>query len=165
LKQQLHEQLNLTHYTHATSPIRRYVDILIQKLFKNIYEKLDNINNINIINEVNTFEINLKRLYRMWDYAKASQTIKNGKNYLVSFVGIEKDRLEFYCQELKIFISAKVPFTLLGAITESNNATVNIYGKEYTITNKYNLPLYLIEDTKNTMFHKILIEFEKNVKN
>jgi exoribonuclease R len=43
LKQQLHEQLNLTHYTHATSPIRRYVDVLIQKLFKNIDENIDNL--------------------------------------------------------------------------------------------------------------------------
>ena len=165
LKQQLHEQLNLTHYTHATSPIRRYVDVLIQKLFKNIDDNLDN---INIINDINTFEINLKRLYRMWDYTKASQTIKNGKHYIVSFVGIEKDRLEFYCQDLKIFISAKVPFTLFSSpdveatAVAAANATVNIYGQEYTITNKYNLPLYLIEDTKNTMFHKILIEFEKN---
>jgi hypothetical protein len=104
----------------------------------------------------------------MWDYAKASQTIKNGKRYLVSFVGIEKDRLEFYCQDLKIFISAKVPFTLFSSsdveatAATAANVTVTIYGKEYTITNKYNLPLYLIEDTKNTMFHKILIEFEKN---
>ena len=150
LEHQPHEQLNLPYYTHATSPIRRYTDFLVQKLFKgDVCVERDQ------IDKINAYETNLKRLYRMWDYTKASQKIENGKLYTVNFGEIEEERLLFSCEELKIMISMKIPF-------EHDHDTISIYGKKYTINGDYRFPLYVIEDTKHTMFHKILIEFPKN---
>lgn len=150
LEHQPHEQLQLPYYTHATSPIRRYVDFMVQKLFKeNVSIDSDQ------IDKINAYETNLKRLYRMWDYTKASDRIENGKLYKVNFKEIEEERLLFSCEELNITISMKIPFTY-------SHDDIFIYGKKYTQREDYQLPLYVMEDTKHTMFHKILIEFPKN---
>jgi exoribonuclease R len=150
LEHEPHEQLNLSYYTHATSPIRRYADFLVQRLFKGDVS-IDR----DQVEKINAYETNLKRLYRMWDYTKASQQIENGKLYGLNFQNVEEERILFSCEELHIVISMKIPFEY----ERDNN--ILIYGKQYRIGDDYRLPLYVIEDTKHTMFHKILIEFPK----
>jgi exoribonuclease R len=147
-----HEQLKLPYYTHATSPIRRYADFLIQLLFKR--GDVSNLDNIEI-EKMNAYETSLKRLYRMWDYSKASHHVENGKVYKVTLQEVEEERLLFSCDELEIRISMKIPFTRI-------EDCIMIYDKKYRISEDYRLPLYVIEDTRHTMFHKILIEFPKN---
>ena len=150
-----HEQLQLPYYTHATSPIRRYADFLIQKLFKQVE---GSVVEDDVIEKMNACETGLKRLYRMWDYTKASQKIENGKVYKVNFQEVEEERVLFLCDELEIRISMKIPFRQI----EGENDVFLIYGNKYRIHEDYRLPLYVVEDTKHTMFHKILIEFPKN---
>jgi exoribonuclease R len=142
-----HSSLQLPLYTHATSPIRRYVDIVIQRLFKEQKGIIDE------LEKVNTFETNIKRLNRMWDYMKASEIIESGKEYLLEFRKVEGDRLVFWCEALNIVISNRVLFSF-------NLEKVEVSGNTYSIGETYSLPLYLIEDKKNVMFYKILIQFQ-----
>ena len=142
-----HSSLGLSSYTHATSPIRRYVDFVIQMIYRN---KPIGVIDLTIVNH---FEVSIQKLNRMWDYMKASTEIKSGTKYEIELKKIEKNRLIFSCEALKIFISNKINFL----VTKTNEIEVN--KNTYTIGNKYNMPLYLVEDKKNATFVKILIQF------
>jgi len=136
-----HESLKLDYYTHASSPIRRYVDWIVQKLFKkkDIYIDYDD------LEEINEFELKVNKLYRMWDYLKASSIIQNGELYGIELREIEEDRLVFFCEKLNIMIYNKIKY-----VKDIS---------QYKIGEKYTKKLYLIEDKKNVLFYKILIEF------
>lgn len=152
-----HEHLEMPYYTHATSPIRRYADFLIQKLFQQKEEQVHRESLLQTIQDMNAWETNLKRLYRMWDYTKAADKVENGKLYKVTLKEIEDQRVVFSCEEWKILISMRIPFVM------ETGDTIVVYGTRYTLQKEYQLPLYVIEDTKHAVFHKILIEFPKNV--
>lgn len=142
-----HESLKLDYYTHASSPIRRYVDWIVQKLYKNKYVHIDE------LEKINNFEISVKRLYRMWDYLKASAIIKSGTSYEIELREIQEDRLVFFCEKLNIMIYNKIKYE----VVDNENIVVN--KQEYKIGSKYDRLLYLIEDKKNVLFFKILIQF------
>ena len=142
-----HSSLGLTHYTHATSPIRRYVDWMIQRIFK----KQMIIGDINL-ERVNEYEREIKRLSRMWDYLKASREMKSGDVYEIEFREIQDNRLIFFCEKLNIIIANKIAFEII-----DNGMKIN--GNEYKIGEKYNRELYLVDDKKNILFYKILIQF------
>ena len=142
-----HSSLGLTHYTHATSPIRRYVDWMIQKIFK----KQMIVGEVNL-ERVNEYEREIKRLSRMWDYLKASREMKSGDVYEIEFREIQDNRLVFFCEKLNIIIANKIAFDII-----DNGMKIN--GNEYKIGGKYNRELYLVDDKKNILFYKILIQF------
>jgi exoribonuclease R len=144
-----HVSLNLYKYTHATSPIRRYVDHLIQRMFKKLILYCSE----NILDKINEYNTNIKKLYRMWDYLKASTEMISGNIYQLEFVKVESERLQFFCKELNITISNKINYVHV----EQNILLIN--GRTYTLGETYSLQLYLIEDTKNVPFFKILIQF------
>ena len=144
-----HVSLNLYKYTHATSPIRRYVDHLIQRMFKKVILYCSD----NVLDKINEYNTNIKKLYRMWDYLKASTEMVSGNIYQLEFIKVEKERLQFSCKELNITISNKTNYRLI----EQNILLIN--GTTYTLGETYSLQLYLIEDTKNVPFFKILIQF------
>ena len=141
-----HESLGLTHYTHATSPIRRYTDWIVQKIFKCL--EIQNIN----LQEVNEYEKDVKRLSRMWDYLKASKEMTSGDEYEIEFREVQDNRLIFFCEKLNIQIANKISFNVI-----ENGVEVN--GIKYKIGSKYNMKLYLVDDKKNILFYKILIQF------
>jgi exoribonuclease R len=141
-----HESLGLEHYTHATSPIRRYVDWIIQKIFKK-----QNVENINL-ERVNQYEKEVKKLSRMWDYLKASKEMTSGAEYEIELREIQDDRLVFWCEKLNIQISNKIKYTTLDDGIEINK---NVY----KVGEKYMRQLYLVDDKKNIMFYKILVQF------
>jgi exoribonuclease II len=141
-----HESLGLTHYTHATSPIRRYTDWIVQKIFKSL--EIQNIN----LHKVNEYEKDVKRLSRMWDYLKASKEMTSGDEYEIEFREVQDNRLIFFCEKLNIQIANKISFSVI-----ENGVEVN--GTEYKIGSKYNMKLYLVDDKKNILFYKILIQF------
>jgi hypothetical protein len=145
--------MKLSHYTHFTSPIRRYVDqyihqVMINTLFDGKLEiiKPD-------INSINTFELELKKVNLLWNYLKVSDNIVNGETYLLKFIGFNKDYLEFKSIENDILISNKLLFTII------NDTTIKINDKLYEINNTYDLPLYVIDNIKNQYFPKIIIKF------
>lgn len=130
-----HQALQLDYYTHASSPIRRYVDWIIQKLFKK------QVIEIQELDKINDFEVKVKKLYRMWDYLKASTIIQNGKEYEIELKIINEIEMGFFCKELNIMIYNK------------------IIKPEYKIGEIYKRKLYLIDDNKHVLFFKILIQF------
>jgi hypothetical protein len=127
-------------------PIRRYVDWIIQKIFKNI--QFDEVN----LDNINEYEKDIKKLSRMWDYLKASKDIISGSEYEIVFREVQDNRLVFWCEKLNIQISNKIGYNLI-----DNGIQIN--DKEYIIGEKYNMKLYLIDDKKNILFYKILIQF------
>jgi exoribonuclease R len=160
-----HESLGLSHYTHATSPIRRYTDWIVQKIFK----KLE----IGVINleRVNEYEREIKKLSRMWDYLKASKEMTSGSEYELEFREIQDDRLVFFCEKLNIQISSKIKYNIVenGVENDIENRvengvdnvvdTVEVNGSQYKLGEKYTRQLYLIDDKKNILFYKILIQY------
>ena len=147
-KREGHSKLDLTHYTHASSPIRRYADYIIQKIYKK--RALPVVD----LDKVNQFERDIKSISRMWDYLKASQEIKSGEEYEIEFREIQDDRLIFFCESLKIIISNRIAFELM-----EDGRGMEINKVKYVIGDKYKLKLYLVEDKKHVMFFKILIQF------
>jgi exoribonuclease R len=141
-----HESLGLTHYTHATSPIRRYTDWIVQKIFKKCV--LPNFD----LQRINEYEREIKKLSRMWDYLKASKEIISGDEYEIEFREVQDDRLVFFCEKLNIQISNKIRYNVIENGVEIND-------KEYKIGEKYKMKLYLVDDKKNILFYKILIQF------
>lgn len=145
-KRESHSSLGLTHYSHASSPIRRYVDYIIQNIFKGTPKVVDD------LDKVNEYEKDIKRLSRMWDYLKASKEMKSGEEYEIEFREIQDNRLVFFCDKLNITISNKIGFNILDGGMEIN-------GCEYKLGEKYTRKLYLVDDKKNILFYKILIQF------
>jgi exoribonuclease II len=141
-----HESLGLSHYTHATSPIRRYTDWIVQKIFKKSF--LPNFD----LQRINEYEREIKKLSRMWDYLKASKEMESGSEYEIEFREVQDDRLVFFCEKLNIQISNKIKYNII-----ENGVEIN--GKEYKINEKYKMKLYLVDDKKNILFYKILIQF------
>ena len=141
-----HESLGLTHYTHASSPIRRYVDWIVQKIFKK--EELPEFS----LERINQYEKEIKKLSRMWDYLKASKEIISGEEYEIEFREVQDDRIIFFCDKLNILISNKIKYN-----TIENGIEIN--GNQYKIGEKYMRKLYLVDDKKNIMFYKILVQF------
>jgi exoribonuclease R len=141
-----HESLGLSHYTHATSPIRRYTDWIVQKIFKKCV--LPNFD----LERINEYEREIKKLSRMWDYLKASKEIISGDEYEIEFREVQDDRLVFFCEKLNIQISNKIRYNVIENGVEINE-------KEYKIGEKYKMKLYLVDDKKNILFYKILIQF------
>ena len=148
-----HIHMKLSHYTHFTSPIRRYVDQYIhQVLINTIFNgKLKIIKPD--VEEINTFEIELKKINLLWNYLKVSSDIINGEKYVLKFIGFNKDYLEFKLPEHNILISNKLLFIII------NSTTISINNKNYEINITYDLPLYVIDNTKNQYFPKIIIKF------
>jgi len=148
-----HTHMKLSHYTHFTSPIRRYVDQYIHQVLINTHFNGD----LEIIkpdiNAINQFELELKKVNLQWNYIKISDSIINGEIFVIEFIVFNKDYVEFKLLEYNIIISNKLIFTII------DNNTIKINNKNYKINKTYELPLYVIDNTKNQYFPKIIIKF------
>jgi len=159
-KNNKHISMNVECYTHFTSPIRRAVDqyihqILINEYFpeketKQIIQKLD-------VHKINEFELNLKKVTSLWNYLSVSIKITNGQLYKLEFTSFESDtyqtRVEFKLIEHTILINNKVLYTII------DKNTICINNKYYKLNETYELPLYVINESKNLNFPKIIIKF------
>jgi exoribonuclease II len=148
-----HNHMKLKHYTHFTSPIRRIVDqyihqILIHKLFDPtlLINKLD-------VNKINTFERELKKVNSLWNYLKVSDKIINGEIFKLKFIAFDKESIEFKLLEHNIIIYNKLFFDII------DDTTININSINYTLNLDYDLPVYVIDKTKNQYFPKLVIKF------
>jgi ribonuclease R len=103
-----HWGLNLRHYTHFTSPIRRYNDILIHRI---LWQELNNEENIydekeidNICERMNEVQDRLNRMereyYRMECLIKLNGKISEELNGWI--IGLEQDRILVYFPEIKL---------------------------------------------------------------
>jgi len=98
-----HSGLGLTYYTHATSPIRRFVDFWNQIcLYETLYGGLNATGMLNIverIGEINWRQMRIKKAYEMLQLVHIYHGKINGEleeSYEGYVIGIEEENLQIY---------------------------------------------------------------------
>ena len=113
-----HEGLNLTHYTHFTSPIRRYIDIINHRLLKGaLITDLSQ-----ICDHANTINKQVRRFNRDLDYLKVVDTL-NGPVTTEAYI------TEISLYSLKIFIPK---YHLTQRIKIHDQELSHLYSFDYT---------------------------------
>ena len=96
-----HEDLNFKFYTHATSPIRRYIDILNQQ---NMIKLLQN-GKINInedLDNINLFQKKLRKFYNYYKKLKLIFKITKPEIHEAYIIGITNLKVKIFIPELDI---------------------------------------------------------------
>ncbi|MBD74041.1 MAG: hypothetical protein CMM96_00905 [Rickettsiales bacterium] len=152
-----HEDLDLKYYTHATSPIRRYVDIINQINMVNYLQ-----NNAIFIEEniekVNQYNKNLRKFYNNYKKLKVIFSTTTDTIYSAYIVEIKNKKIKVYIPSLDIehgFYPVPPKLFDCNKIQENenmlgiNNMELKLYDKiDIEITrlpyeNKFNKKLYV----------------------
>jgi exoribonuclease R len=136
-----HSDLDLTYYSHMTSPIRRHVDIINQI---NILKFLNNqpIVSTNYLDNINIFNKNLRKFYNNYKKLKLLYTIEKYIETYAYIINISNYKLKIYIPSLEIEHS-------FNAI---NHKLIN------SNTLEYNEKYLIINNTKINLFDKIIIK-------
>ncbi len=99
-----HNTLNTSMYTHFTSPIRRYTDILVHELLLNDSFVFD----VDILNDINT----TNKMYKIFSnrYKMLNIMYKLNKDYIktqATIVSIQDDVIEIYIDDIDIYVWKK----------------------------------------------------------
>lgn len=114
-----HEDLNIQYYTHATSPIRRYIDILNQFNMINYINRNEIIleNNLDAVNEFNK---NLRRFYNNYKKLKLIFSNTNYTNITAFIIDINDTNISIYIPDLDIQHNFRI---ISPKLLESNNVS------------------------------------------
>ena len=101
-----HTSLNITNYTHATSPIRRIIDLVNQSIFYGDKTFIDKFK----LNDINSYSKKIKKFYRKANKLRLAKEIyvNNSKTiecYIYSFDG---EKLDIYLPKYKFNIRQKL---------------------------------------------------------
>jgi hypothetical protein len=99
----VHSSLGLTYYTHATSPIRRFVDLWNQICLKNALPASCDFNIRDHIHAINWRSFMIKRAYEQMNLVGIFQEKKNNqldKTYEGIIIGIDDDSIKIYIKKL-----------------------------------------------------------------
>jgi hypothetical protein len=97
----VHSSLGLTYYTHATSPIRRFIDLWNQICLKNASPSDFNIRDH--IHSINWKNVMIKRAYEQMNLVSIFQAKRNeqlDKTYEGVIIGIDDDSIKIYIKKL-----------------------------------------------------------------
>lgn len=137
-----HQHLELDFYTHATSPIRRYVDIINQLNIINFIENKP-IFIEDKIDEINIFQKNLRKFYNYYKKLKIVFDSNNSKNYDSFIVSINQKKIGIYIPDLdiehKFIIISKKLWDTNNIIEEENSISVN--DVKYSLFDKIQIKL------------------------
>jgi hypothetical protein len=98
----VHSSLGLTYYTHATSPIRRFVDLWNQICLKNAISVAD-FNIRDHIHSINWRSFMIKRAYEQMNLVSIFHEQKNNQldqSYEGVIIGIDDDSIKIYIKKL-----------------------------------------------------------------
>jgi exoribonuclease R len=136
-----HQDLNFKYYTHATSPIRRYVDIINQKNMINLLEKQEFIKE-DKLDDINLFQKKLRKFYNLYKKLKIIFDIPNHQELYCYIIKISNLKMSIFIPELDIEHSFMI---ISNKLVDSNKITID----ESSIT---------INDTKFNLYDKIKIK-------
>ena len=115
-----HVSLQINTYTHATSPLRRIVDLMNQEMFYNTTSDLMSSIPLHIVNSFNT---NLKKAYRDLHKLMLAHKVYNTQSYdtkcYIYDVDISHNKLYLYFPEEKLSIKTTIIHTKIGHIYEA----------------------------------------------
>lgn len=124
----VHSSLGLTYYTHATSPIRRFVDLWNQICLINSRPAICDFNIRDHIHSINWRSFMIKRAYEQMNLVSIFQSKRNeqlDKAYEGVIIGIDDDSIKIYIKKLNRSFIFRV----------YNKGTANIL--DYCATDKY----------------------------
>lgn len=160
-----HESLNLKYYTHFTSPIRRFIDIInhinIKKILNN--EELIKIDDLLLekVNNINTYIKKFENDLKVIDFIYNNNNNKNYEGYIIK---IYINSILIYIPELKIEYKYEIINKKLNnlykikfinqkkIIIKDNNNNILLYKKNQ----KINIKFYIIENEID-IFKKLFI--------
>jgi exosome complex exonuclease DIS3/RRP44 len=135
----IHDTLNEEIYTHFTSPMRRYIDIIVHRILSNKYcgttfeIDYDSNNNKEFINELNREHKIIKKVSLTSQlYTNIfSPEFKECDNYKGIIVGFNENKIKVYVKEIGI-LSVKLFDKKLSGLFEYsiNNDKYNLFDKE-----------------------------------
>ena len=110
-----HATLHINTYTHATSPLRRIVDLMNQEMFYNTTSDLMSSTPLHIVNSFNT---NLKKAYRDLHKLMLAHKVYNTQSYdtkcYIYDVDISHNKLYLYFPEENLSIKTTIIHTKIG---------------------------------------------------
>jgi exosome complex exonuclease DIS3/RRP44 len=162
-KDTFHEGLQEEFYTHFTSPIRRYIDIVVHRMLFNVntidQELCESINDIQ--KRHSRVELSSKRLKLMYDLVKEGITHYEADGHVI---GIDRNRVQVYLPKYKIELDVAVFSKELDKILEydmtENKMQVEYEGDNFEINVMDCVKvkvIILLKDTRNK-FKAQLIE-------
>jgi exoribonuclease R len=130
-----HSSLNISDYTHTTSPIRRRVDLINQMLYYNSDIIKYNIM-LGIINDINLFEKKVKKMNRDLNKIYLLERVYNSPNYVTNCyiynLNITKKRIDIYFPKEKLSFKYNIIIRDLYDIYDisCNDNKINIINKQ-----------------------------------
>lgn len=149
---EIHSSLKINTYTHATSPLRRIVDLINQEIF---YSGLKTVEERLTLNHINDYNKKLKKAYRDINKLILAQKVYNTGEYTTKCyiydVDIIKNKLYLYFPQENISIKTSIIHNKIGHM--------------YTLT--FNNDKLFIRDTRDKQLElkiNILIDVKINGK-
>lgn len=148
-----HEQLNTLYYTHFSSPIRRYIDIVVHRMY---YSALMNdgmiYNNNNIVKKINNQLKIIKKISKQDKLLDLIFDIEYNYNSVLNtsgiIVDIDDNKIMIYIEEFNIFVNKKI-------FVDKLKGSVNYESNDYSI---------MINNVKLNLFDIVRIDLVTSIK-